>query len=185
MKRMARLGVLLMAVAGLVASATPADALTIGGLVIQGRANVGVGLGYPVLFPPSGTIATTFTGTGVGQVDTALKAKCGTACIEVGTVIINATGSVNGNCGLSAGTFNGVIAPDLSLGTKTKARNFSITYQGVGGALVIQGSTSKGEIVVGAAVAVPDVTAGSSCLNVSAKAFIVVGIVSIVAPNIP
>jgi hypothetical protein len=197
--RLARLSVLLLPILGmLAATAAPADALiTIGGAVIQGRATVAAGLSYPCVSnggpdltkcpPPvgagNGPLGVSFTGSGVAQVDSVNKKGCTApvdACVEVGTITVNATGSVNGWCGLSTGTLTGTItAAPLPVANKAKNRTFTVTFTGVGGALILTGTTGKGENIDGAVAAVPDAVGGSSCTNKAAKAFIVAGIVNI------
>lgn len=193
--RIARLGVLLVSVMALVAGFAPsAEANQVGVLVIQGRANVGTGISYPCVDnslpsvpkcpPPLGTAnlnqaSVSFTGSGAGVVAKVAKPKCGTACVEVGTVNITANGTVNGSCGLSSGDLSGSVTADVSLGTKINNRNFRVLFTGVGGLLILDGSvtSSQGERILGATVAIPDATVGSTCANKSAKIFIVAGVV--------
>lgn len=185
MSRIARLGVLLMTAVGLVAgSAAPAGAASAGSVAVVGTAAVGNGIAYPCLdgkttppsvnpakcLPNSNTASVSFVST-VAAGAVASTAKPGPA-VEAGTFSIVGTGSVTGACGLSSGGLSGSITPILALGTKAKTRTFAVTFQGVGGTLVIMGTTSKGETVEGVVLALP--TTGT-CLNKTPKAFTIVG----------
>lgn len=201
--RISRLGVVLLPVLALFASlAPPAHATQVGVIVIQGKANVGAGLSYPCFGPgtptapidlakcpppigtgnnpppPNGTgVGVTFTGTGAGAVVKVQKLpKCASVCVEAGTFgITNATGRVYGQCGLSSGTLTGTVASTLSLGTKSNNRTFTVGFQGIGGVLVLSGTTSQNETLDGVVAALPDATTGGSCTNKDAKAFIIAG----------
>jgi hypothetical protein len=202
--RLARLGVLLLPVMAVMATLAPSsNAAAAGALVIVGTANVGAGIAYPCVEPgatplpinvnkclgplgsPPNSAPVTFNGTGVGAVLNALEGKCATTptnpvCLEAGTVVITAAGTVVGACGFSTGTLGagntGTITPAISVGNKAKPRNFSVTYIGVGGFLILTGTTTKGETIAGAVVAVPT---GGSCTNKDPKVFTVAGAVAI------
>ncbi len=200
--RLARFSVLFIPMMALVASmAPPASATEVGALVVVGQANVGQGIAYPCLdgktTPPTvnpakctghlganpNKAAVTFSGTGAGTVVKVTKPKCPLVCVEAGTFAITASGSISGACGLSSGVLAGSITPIVSVGTKpAKPRGFNVSYQGIGGLLVVTGNTSKGEILAGAVVALP--TTGT-CLNKTPKSFTVAGPIFVIDPNIP
>jgi hypothetical protein len=201
--RLARLSVLLLPIMALVASvAPPAHANVVGVVVVNGTANVGAGLSYPCVgngvpdltkCPPPvgngqpGNIGVTFGGIGVGAVVKVAKPKCpagspaGT-CVEVGTFAIAATGSVTGHCGLSSGALAGSVTPTLALGTKSNNRTFNVSFTGIGGVLVLTGTTCNGENITGAVLAVPDATTGASCTNTAGKNFLIAGPIVIHRP---
>ena len=205
MKRfVARFGVLLLAVMGLVGSmTTPAHATGAAVVVFAGTATVGNGIAYPCLgqgtpsglpapLPPKipqvdltkcppaisgNTAATTFAGQGVGA---GVWVNKGKDPVEVGLMNITAAGTTTGACGLSTGLFNGNMTPVIAP-LKNKPRTFTITYTGVGGNLIITGSTTKGEGLIGVALAIPT---GGSCLNKQPKTFTVIGVIVVTNPRL-
>lgn len=185
---MRRVVVLAVAVLGVAAMQSPARANNEGAISFQGRANVGTGLSSfcagstvpdltkcPLPGRTGNSAAFSFAGTGAGYVQKINKPKCSAFCFEQGTYSISATGSIRGWCELWTGTMWGTITPSLSLGTKANTRNFTVGMSAEGGNVVITGTTSQGETVIGRATWVPDSSSGSSCLNKGAKSFIVVG----------
>jgi hypothetical protein len=206
--RLARLGVLVVSVVALVAGLAPsAEARVVGAVVVTGNAVLGAGISYPCLDNPgpvtpnlakcpapigaagaNSAPITSFNGQGVGALVKVTKTKCpggAAACLEAGVFGITdngaATNRVTGSCGLSGGQLGGTITPQLSLGTKANTRNFLVTFTGVGGLLVLQGTstnTSDGstETLLGAVVAAP--TTGS-CTNKAGKTFTVAGVITV------
>lgn len=169
--------------------ASPVHAVTSGKIVVQGTLTIGGGLSYtcvgnggpdttacPVIGSGVNGVTVTFGGTGAGQLRSAAEPKCGglPVCVEAGTWAITANGTISGHCNLWSATLNGAMNPSLSLGTKSKPRNFGITISSAFFEMVITGSTSKGETIIGEGQAVPDALSGASCLNRLPKSFVVV-----------
>jgi hypothetical protein len=197
--RIARLGVLLAAVVGLVASsAAPAGATGAGVVVVQGNATVGAGIAYPCIDPASGvppisvpkclppqlgnpnSATFAFVGTGAGVIVNGPNKGAKTGTVEAGTFTVTANGTVSGACGLSVGVIaTGTVTPIIPVGTKTKNRTYVGGFIGVGGVLVIQGTTNKAEVIVGAVLAVP-IPGQGSCTDKGPKVFLIAGAVAVV-----
>jgi hypothetical protein len=199
--RLARLGVLLL-LPVMAALAPPSNAAATGAFAIVGTASVGFGIAYPCvdaaagvppidvnkclgpLASPPNSATVTFNGSGPGAVLNDLEAKCATTptnpvCFEVGTVTISAAGTVFGACGFWTGNLAGTLTPAITVTPplKAKTRALVVDYISVGGFLILRGTTSKGETIASAVVAVP---VGGSCTNKDPKIYSVAGSVAVV-----
>jgi len=208
--RFARFSIVLVPVMAVLASlAPPAHSVVIGGLAISGFAQVSNGIAYPCLggktTPPTvdvnkcglpdelggtntNSAGFTLEATGVGGIVKVAKAKCGGApvCADVGTFTVRASGRVDGACGLSVGSGAGTITQTAGVNGKPGSTDsYTFGFTGLGGVLIIDGTYRTSGTIVGAVLAVPDPTNGSTCANKSAKRFIVAGAVAVFDPRGP
>jgi hypothetical protein len=96
----------------------------------------------------------------------------------VGLFDVQASGTLDGVCGLVLGTGSGSIEDHTTVSTKmTTLRLFNITFLGVGPVLVIVVNVDDGQTLFGDAVVV-NVPGQGSCLLKDAKTFVVAGIVA-------
>jgi hypothetical protein len=165
--RTARLGVLVAAVLGLMATMIPsASATTVKEITFQGTASVPTGLGYPVITPTEHGSFTFASDVCVKEsVSTPTKATPKTG---VDQCFIFASGTVWGHCGLSTGV--GVVTLVNLSGSKA-TESIPFTFEGVGGELIVQGGSGN-TTITGVVTAVP--TTGS-CTDGSAQGFTIVG----------
>lgn len=145
----------------------PAQAESVYSITFAGKVTLSGPICYPTVCPATkSTKAMTGLSTLACQ---AVYAGTKTPATNAGACSVSLVSGTVGTSGITGqgpwcGNSGGGLTVDVTLGSKTVRA--ALSYESFGSALVLVGSTSKGNemgTAAGAAVAVPDATTGESC----------------------